>query len=54
MKIVVSQNDYYLEKDKSFYGPYHSVSDAEHDALRKKISKLRANISEHKIVRPHV
>ena len=54
MKIVVSQNDYYLEKDKNFYGPYHSVSDAEHDALRKKISQLKANINKYKIVRPLV
>jgi len=54
MKIVISQNSYFLEKSNQFFGPYHSMADAEVDALSHHISKRKVDLSSFKVIRPSV
>ena len=40
LKIVFADNDYYLLKDGNFYGPFHSIAEAESNRFEPPYSSL--------------
>ena len=40
LKIVFADNNYYLLKDGNFYGPFHSIADAESNRFDPPYSSL--------------
>jgi hypothetical protein len=50
-KIVTSKNGYYLQKDGSFYGPFHSLAEAELNRFSPPYSKHIEKLENYKFLK---
>lgn len=48
-KIVISKNDYYIIVDNKFFGPYHSLADAETSKFKVPAATIPQNF---RVIKP--
>jgi hypothetical protein len=52
-KIVIAKNNYFLMKDGCFYGPYHSIAEAELNRFKPELKSLieKPDLKEYKFLK---